>query len=560
MYRFFKGLIFFTIVISNLYVNGQPVTRQVLNEVATNFMAENFPGGARKIRSVVPFVYDDVNTLNLLELEPEGWMLVSTDKKVEPIIGFSFTGHFVMPDENSNAALYNWLNLYQKQIKQIITDKSLQAETGWEKAQQTTNIKSAAASGVKVSPFMLAKWDQGQNWNQYCPADANGPGGHVYVGCVAVSMAQAMSVFKKPEKGQGYYSYADAKYGTQYANFGNTTYYWDSISFTKANKFNALLLYHCAVAVDMEFGSDGSGTQTAYTASALKNYFMFSQKIQYKQRSGTDAEWHTHLQDQLLHGRPIIYAGDAGDGNPGHAFNIDGVTNSIYFHLNWGWSGSNNGYYTLDALNPGSFNFNKNQAAVFGIQPFYYPTDIMLSDTVVQEGEPQGTPIGIVNVIDEATDNTYNFKLLCDSAYNGTIWEKDYILDGNSLKTGRVFTNADARVDTISISLKDQFDNKLSRKILLKIKGSVAGITVTEKDNNFALYPNPATDRLFFSQKGRSDIISMRIFSISGNLIQCIDNPDTDKGIQISSLQSGFYILETELKNHQLIYKRFIKN
>src|SRR5665647_2880875 len=89
MYRFVKRLIFITIVTSNLYVNGQPVSRLVLNEVATNFMAENFPGGARNIRSVIPFVYDDVNTLNLVELGPEGWMLLSSDKKVEPVIGFS---------------------------------------------------------------------------------------------------------------------------------------------------------------------------------------------------------------------------------------------------------------------------------------------------------------------------------------------------------------------------------------------------------------------------------------------------------------------------------------
>jgi Peptidase C10 family. len=80
----------------------------------------------------------------------------------------------------------------------------------------------------------------------------------------------------------------------------------------------------------MSFGSDASGAQTVNTASALRNYFSFSQNIFYKTRSGTDKDWQDQLNDQLLHGRPIIYAGDAGDGQPGHAFNIDGVNDNGY--------------------------------------------------------------------------------------------------------------------------------------------------------------------------------------------------------------------------------------
>jgi hypothetical protein len=543
---------------------GQNVPDQVLNEVATKFMKGNFPGGARKISSVIPIYYDDHITLNLFELNPEGWILLSSDLKVEPVIGFSFTGHFTLPVNNSNDAMYNWFNLYQQQIKQIITDASFKSQNAWQKIQEPV-VKRSSVSSIKVTPFINATWDQGKNWNQFCPVDAAGPGGHVYAGCVAVCMAQAMSVFKTPGKGQGYNNYLDAVYGNQYANFGNTYYYWDSISDTKADQFNSLLLYHCAVAVNMKFGADGSGTQTSYTSSALRNYFSFSQKIVYKQRSGTDKEWYNLLIDQLLHGRPIIYAGDANDGQPGHAFNIDGVNDngySCYFHINWGWSGTNNGYYTLNALNPGSFNFNKNQAAVFGIQPFYFPTDITISDSLVSENMPEGTFIGRVNVIDEATDNSYIFNLLCDSVYNGTNWERNYYMIGDSLKTGRVFTAADKRTDTISVLLKDRYNNSLTKKITLNLTGSLTGYTLQQKDGNdyFTLYPNPAAERIFISQNERFNIRLVRIYSLAGKLILEIDKPDTGHGIPIRFLKPGLYILEAELDNHNLIYKRFIRN
>ena len=304
----------------NLSVNGQAVSEAALNEVANNFMNENFPGGVRKIRAVIPIKSDTLNTLNLFQLEPEGWLLLSADIKVEPVIGFSFTGLFKWPGEDMNNPMYNWVSLYQREIKQIIKNKLLKENRAWSGTKESAVSKGTSASVIKVKPFIVATWDQGKYWNQFCPVDLNGPGGHVFAGCVAVSIAQAMSVFKVPVKGIGYNNYLDPKYGTQYVNFGNSYYDWDSISVSKADKFNSLLLYHCAVAVNMTFGADGSGTQPMYAASALRNYFSFSHNILFRRKSGTDLEWYDLLNKQLLLGRPIIYAGDSDDGKPGTCF------------------------------------------------------------------------------------------------------------------------------------------------------------------------------------------------------------------------------------------------
>ncbi len=55
---------------------------------------------------------------------------------------------------------------------------------------------------------------------------------------------------------------------------------------------------------------------------------------------------------ELEAGRPIVYRGGPDDGRSGHAWNIDGYGDG-YFHMNFGWSGSQNGYFTLDLINPG---------------------------------------------------------------------------------------------------------------------------------------------------------------------------------------------------------------
>ena len=68
------------------------------------------------------------------------------------------------------------------------------------------------------------------------------------------------------------------------------------------------------------------------------------------------------LQSDLDDNQPIIYVGYSNEG--GHAWNIDGYQDD-YFHSNFGWGGSNNGYYLLSAMN----GFNSGQGALINIVP-----------------------------------------------------------------------------------------------------------------------------------------------------------------------------------------------
>jgi hypothetical protein len=540
---------------------GQNVSRSELIEMADQFMRINFPDGQREILEITPFHYDDLNTLNLIEVKPDGWLLLSADRKIEPVIGFSFTGKFEWPGENIQNPMYNWIRLYQEEIKHIISDKFIKDRDVWALAKESSFSKGTTATRqITVNPFMLVNWGQGSSWNRFCPVDPKGPGGRVYVGCVAVSMAQAMSIFKIPSKGQGSHSYNLPLYGTQYANFGNTDYFWSLMSPDRANDYNALLLYHSAVSVNMNFGADGSGAQTSSIESALKKYFLFSQKILYKRRTGTNQEWHELLIKQLTNGRPIVYAGDADDGESGHAFNIDGVLNSTYFHINWGWTGFNNGYFTLDALNPEIYNFNKNQAAILGIQPFYYPTDIILSDTLVREKLPAGTVIGRINVTDEAGDNVYNFKLKCDSNFIGSGWIKNYVLDGDVIKTGRIFTSSDKRIDTVIISLTDKYNNRFIKSLPLKIvaRNYIANGSYPAEREYF-LFPNPVDDKLYFDSSLPSGLSKINIYSLTGKKVRAFNIHGIIDGISVHDLKSGFYILEALFEDQTILRQKFIK-
>lgn len=59
----------------------------------------------------------------------------------------------------------------------------------------------------------------------------------------------------------------------------------------------------------------------------------------------------------------------------GHVFNIDGYQANDYFHINFGWGGSGNGYYHLNAINPGLTGYNFDQTAIINVVPQDYAID-----------------------------------------------------------------------------------------------------------------------------------------------------------------------------------------
>jgi hypothetical protein len=218
-----------------------------------------------------------------------------------------------------------------------------------------------------VSPLLVTLWDQDWPWNHYCPSDPSGPGGHVYAGCGAVAMAQVMKYWSHPVQGEGQNSYYHPDYGTQSANFGATTYDWANMSNTNATSASKTLLYHCGVAIYMDYGPNGSGAYPSDLVPAFENFFRYDNDANFKWKQYyASSTWENLVRTELDNGRPLVYIGY---GTGGHAFNLDGYQGTNHFHFNWGWSGYYNGYYYLNDLTPGGYNFTNDQGGVFNLFP-----------------------------------------------------------------------------------------------------------------------------------------------------------------------------------------------
>ena len=298
----------------------------------------------------------------------KGFVIVSADKRVRPILGYSTAGSF--NEKKQPEAFTAWMDNRKKEIE-YIKKYNLQPDNATKASWQNLSLKSSAIETTSVEPLIQTQWDQGCYYNSLCPADAAGPCGHAYTGCTITAMAQIMKYWNYPTKGNGSQSYSHPTYGDLSADFGSTTYQWSQMSnsVTSQNDAVATLMYHCGVSLDADYGP--VVTSALDPRDALVQYFNYSTNAIRVDRSGfTTSEWINLLKSELDLRHPIWYTGGS---SVNHAFICDGYQDADYFHFNWGWGGSNDGYFYIENLNPAWYDFNDYQYALIKIFPGNLP-------------------------------------------------------------------------------------------------------------------------------------------------------------------------------------------
>lgn len=384
--------LFFTVLLLmfNIVLFAKPISETTAKRVGTNFLSSKTSITTNieelslvysmKNQTQTPYFY-------VFNIANKGFVIVSGDDEVLPILGYSDEGVFI--SDNIAPQVLKWLENYKDQIRYILENNIKATEEikqEWEellkesKALRTQQITNSTLSTQTVSPLIQTKWDQFPHVNALCPYDVNAgssKGFRAVTGCVATAMAQILKYWGNPTQGAGFHSYNHPNYGTLSANFGATTYNWANMPNTVNSPNNAVatLMYHCGVSVDMNYGPNSSGAAGAVkVAPALINYFGYTSSIIDYRSNYTDNQWINILKQELDSSRPMYYEGSGG--STGHAFVCDGYNNDSFFHMNWGWGGQDDGYFNINALNPsvigtggGSGNFNSNQKIVRNIQP-----------------------------------------------------------------------------------------------------------------------------------------------------------------------------------------------
>ena len=332
-----------------------------------------------------------------------GFVLVSADDVARPILAFS-DEQSVDPNLMPDGFAY-YLRFYARQIafaQQNNFEPDMEVTSEWTHVAKDGFENDNRSTRGDVAPLLTTNWNQDYPYNAYCPTGHGGPGGHAYAGCVATAMSMVMKYWNWPIQGNGEHSYTPDGYPMQTVNFGATTYDWANMP-NSCNSSNyqavATLMYHCGVSVDMMYGGGSSGAYSTDVPPAIANYFRYTDKAERKDRDlYSKYDWEEMLIASLREGFPLYYSGS--DESGGHAFVCCGYSESDRkFYFNWGWSGSLNNYYAIDALNTGwNGSFNIGQAAIFDYIPDYvYDALIPAVEDLDVTAENAHSKIGIVS-------------------------------------------------------------------------------------------------------------------------------------------------------------------
>lgn len=406
---------------------------------------------------------------HIVNFYPQGWVIVSGDDVAAPVIGYSKTGSLStksMPENMKGA-----LNGFVEEIK-YVTSTSNAIHPRWNGTSAATR-----GEGESVGPLIEVHWNQSEPFNKYCPM------GKTLVGCVAVSMSQAMSVQRYPDRPQGSISYNLAEYGTMSINFDEQkAYNWTQIM-NGDNNYDetARLLMHAGMSVQMNYGEDGSGvpiSQMSRVVTALETSFKYPNSVRLIKRETYDGNWEQLLKNELNAGRVIIYNGLDTKRSEGHSWNIDGYNVDGFYHCNWGWGGYGDGYFSLNGLGYGSSYFDSTHIIIIGIDAGNRPLrSIELSNYNIEEKLPAGSVVGKITV--NSKDVTDNLTVSVHGTYNkslDTFQDVPFIYENGLLKTSEALQKG--KKWTIEITVSDG-TNKLTQGFVVNVTETLDLATAT---------------------------------------------------------------------------------
>ena len=316
------------------------------------------------------------------------FIVVAGDDRAQEILAY---GEGKLDMNNLPDNMKFWLNNYKSQIEYLQDHPGLVVEQ--------PSIK--AARGVSVEPMLVAKWDQGYPYYNQCPMDGDRRG---LTGCATTSLAQVFYKWQYPTQPTPEVpGYTTRTRGFVLPALPSITFDWANMlptynySATDVQR-NAVawLMRYIGQAEEMDYTNEGSEAWEDDILRACRLFGYVDARVEYKATLNfdthgenmiiNDADWSVMLQDELAAGRPVVYCAysysSAYNQFYGHAFNVDGYDASTdTYSINWGWSGTGNGYFALRAFNNQGYSYSLGELMVMGIEP---PAPIESYDPVMQ--------------------------------------------------------------------------------------------------------------------------------------------------------------------------------
>jgi len=392
----------------NQITSGIEITEDIAKEVALNFYNRTYKSRGDLLKSKnqtlrvssTETIKDFNNQIGvyIVNIEPQGYVLVTSNSKNVPIAAHSETGTFEF-DENSPDGLKSWI------AENIIFNDILEAREPVEEIDKQWyylsegrmpypgddngdgespdhTVRYSHTVNEQIGPLMQTTWGQRFPYNLYTPN--NNP-----TGCVAVATAQIMRYHEHPNT-------------INWSNMHNQP--WNS----NLGDGIASLMLDIGTNVNMNYSASGSGADSEDARNALVNNYGYSSTATY-----SPYNFSTVRQEIKMYNRPVYMDGyhsyethgiwfwEYTTYHDGHAWVCDGYKQQydVYIHnegsqyeytqqenryewlyMNWGWNSNGNGWFFKNHLwvngvnilvdgNTVNPNFQYNRECIYRIKP-----------------------------------------------------------------------------------------------------------------------------------------------------------------------------------------------
>ena len=294
--------------------------------------------------------------------QQSGFIIMAGDDRVSQVLGYSDEGTF--DKENMPESMKWWLKGCEEQIELLRQGKAEAARI--------------PASREAVAPLVTSKWGQDGPFNLKTPL-INGH--HAPTGCMPTAMAQILYYWKSQAGASAIDAYTTSTQKIKMPALPATTFNYslmqdeyDRAATGDAADEVAKLMLYCGQAFNVDYNeleSGASGGSGNFVKSFNFDIHGFDLRRIYESRE----QWDEALYAELAAGRPIFMSGLSYQ--VGHGWVVDGYDGQGLFHVNWGWYGSNNGWYVMDVARAGDEGqvdyqgegYTIGQIASIGLQP-----------------------------------------------------------------------------------------------------------------------------------------------------------------------------------------------
>ncbi|MCD4782712.1 MAG: C10 family peptidase [Candidatus Eremiobacteraeota bacterium] len=316
----------------------------------------------------------NVTLAYVFNLKPKGYIVVSPDKAFPPVIAYSYTSDFSWKEVPQNALLHLLrydmkLRLQALEKGEIPRDAMIKSGRLWSQYLSGKVLNEKHQKAIWGPLMTFPSWNQTSPYDNDCPIDPV-TSERSMVGCVATSMAQVLNYWKSPTS-VSFTSADNYTTPTRGIEIDATTASFSNINYAGGapdDATKAAISFACGVSVWMNYTSDSSGANFLNVASQLGYRFGFVKTYMEDYNTGFNP---TKIISNVKNGYPVIISILTADS--GHSLNLDGYDDSNEtYHLNFGWGGASDGWYSLPDGLPAPF--TSVRACVVDIYPYTEPT------------------------------------------------------------------------------------------------------------------------------------------------------------------------------------------